>query len=202
MVQNAMASSSELDLAAPNNVKITPGHYENAEVYAFHATGAPGLSFLGSGIGCNTVTGRFVVNDVSYTRTGVVQHFGADFEQHCDGDAPALFGSIRINSILRQFSITRAVISQKAKNLAIFTVTLNPSIQTPVSVNFATADGTALADVDYRPVSGVITFLPGQTSHTISVQLLDEAGSGKTFFGQLSSPSGASVWLSQGEATF
>jgi hypothetical protein len=50
------------------------------------------------GRGCNTLTGNFVVREAVYDATGQVQAFAADFEQHCEGGAAALVGSIRVNS--------------------------------------------------------------------------------------------------------
>jgi len=41
-----------------------------------------------------------VVIDVAYDANGAVQRFAADFEQHCEGVATALFGSIRIASAI------------------------------------------------------------------------------------------------------
>src|SRR5262245_17950126 len=51
-----------------------------------------------------------------------------------------------------------------------FAVTLsNPSYQA-ITVDFATADGTATtADNDYVAASGTLTFDPGRTTQTISV---------------------------------
>ena len=57
-----------------------------------------GLSFTGSGRGCNTVAGRFVVLEATFGSGGTVLSFAADFEQHCDNDNPALFGAIRYHS--------------------------------------------------------------------------------------------------------
>ena len=42
-------------------------------------------------------------------------------------------------------------------------------IDVPVTVNFATANGTASAGEDYTATSGTLTFAPGQTSKTISI---------------------------------
>src|SRR5262249_5282064 len=57
----------------------------------------------------------------------------------------------------------------------VFTVTLsNPSDQ-PVTVSFNTADGTALlSDNDYQSTSGTLTFAPGQTSQTVTVNVLGD----------------------------
>ena len=53
---------------------------------------------------------------------------------------------------------------------ATLTVTLDPASTFPVSVDWATANGTAtLADNDYQSASGTVTFAPGQTNQTITV---------------------------------
>ena len=55
------------------------------------------------------------------------------------------------------------------QNTVVFNVTLtNPSVET-VTVNFATADGTATAGSDYVANSGTLTFAPGATSASASV---------------------------------
>lgn len=76
-----------------------------------------------------------------------------------------------------------------------FTVTLsNPSGQN-VSINYATADGTATAPGRYASTSGVLTFAPGETSKQVSVatvgagtQQLDQ-----TFTMTLTSPVAATL---------
>ncbi len=61
---------------------------------------------------------------------------------------------------------------------AVFTLRLSAPSTRPVSVNFATADLTALAGVDYQATTGTLVFPPGVTSLTLSVpvfaDLLDE----------------------------
>ncbi|MGI9213079.1 MAG: Calx-beta domain-containing protein, partial [Methylococcaceae bacterium] len=49
------------------------------------------------------------------------------------------------------------------------TVTLSTSVTAPVTVEYATADVTALADQDYNPASGQLSFAPGETRKTFSV---------------------------------
>ena len=62
-----------------------------------------------------------------------------------------------------------------------------------VTVNYATADGTATAPADYTSTSSMLTFEPGQTSKTIEVLIVDddEKDNGETFTLTLSDPSGA-----------
>ena len=54
-----------------------------------------------------------------------------------------------------------------------FTVSLNRAYDQTVTVNFATADGYAwLAGVDYVANSGSLSFAPGETSKTVTVQVI------------------------------
>ena len=74
---------------------------------------------------------------------------------------------------------------------AIFTLTLSAPSGQPVSVSFATADGTASAASDYvARTTSTLTFLPGQTSRAIGVSvngdLVQEPN--ETFFLNLTNP--------------
>lgn len=86
---------------------------------------------------------------------------------------------------------------------AVFTVTLTETSTLPVTVDFATADGSAVAGSDYTARSGTLTFNPGVTTQTILVPVSDdtEEESAETFFVQLSNATGASISDSLGEAT-
>lgn len=88
----------DLDFAAPNQQEIVAGVYDGATRFPFQSPTTPGLDVSGSGRGCITLTGRFVVLDAVYATNGDVISFAADFEQHCEGGTPALFGSIRFNT--------------------------------------------------------------------------------------------------------
>jgi hypothetical protein len=56
----------------------------------------------------------------------------------------------------------------------VFTVTLSaPSSQT-VTVNYSTLPGTAIATKDYNPAAGTLTFAPGETVKTITVQVIGD----------------------------
>ena len=86
---------------------------------------------------------------------------------------------------------------------AVFTVTLSAASGLPVMVQFATADGTAMAPADYQGATGTLTFAPGQTSRTVTVLVngdaLDEAD--ETFFVNLSNPANATIADGQGVGT-
>ena len=82
-----------------------------------------------------------------------------------------------------------------------FVVTLDPAATAAVTVDYATADGTATAGSDYTATSGTLTFQPGETSKTVSVPITDDAvdDGGETLTLTLSSASGAD--LGDAEAT-
>ena len=84
-----------------------------------------------------------------------------------------------------------------------FTVTLSGPSALPVTVNFATANGTAQAGEDYTPASGILTFAPGVTSQTIAVSILGQSAnkSTQTFTLNLSNPANATLGTSQGVGT-
>jgi hypothetical protein len=187
------------DFAGPTTARLGRGDYENAQAYPFQPVGIPGLNVYRTGGSCDTVTGNFQVLLAGYNSSSNLQSFSANFEQHCGEAVPGLFGWLRYKTKLQQFSVTDAVINGPS---AVFTVTLSPSNATSLSVNFATADGTAIAGTDYISTSQTKTFSPGVTQQTVTVPLLNPSASSKTFYGQLSAPVGAPVWIGQGSATF
>ncbi|MDX6585028.1 MAG: hypothetical protein QOI10_4212, partial [Solirubrobacterales bacterium] len=75
-------------------------------------------------------------------------------------------------------------------------VTLSgPSART-VTVDYATAAGTASAGADYTSTSGTVTFAPGEISKTVSVPIIDdnlEEHPPETFTVDLSNPQEASI---------
>jgi sugar lactone lactonase YvrE len=83
---------------------------------------------------------------------------------------------------------------------AAFTVSLDSASASPVTVNYATADGTAVAGTDYTQTSGTLTFAPGVTSQTVTVPITTVATGGptKTFTLNLWGASGATITRSQG----
>ncbi|MBX9580353.1 MAG: DUF4394 domain-containing protein [Gemmataceae bacterium] len=76
------------------------------------------------------------------------------------------------------------------------TVTRTGGTANAETVNFATADGTAVAGVDYLPTSGTITFNPGETSRTVTLLVPGVPPAGRpetTFTLTLSAPGGGAT---------
>ena len=58
---------------------------------------------------------------------------------------------------------------------AVFTITLDNPSSKEISIDYSTADGTAIEGEDYEAVTGTITFAPGETTKTIAVALLGDS---------------------------
>ena len=84
--------------------------------------------------------------------------------------------------------------------LFVFTVTLSAPSDVPVTVNFATASGTARAGTDYAARTGTVTFATGETAKTIAISVFGDrkAESEETFFVNLSGGAGALLLDAQG----
>ncbi len=77
-----------------------------------------------------------------------------------------------------------------------FPITLTGATGVTVSAHYATADGTALvSNNDYLATSGTVTFIAGQTSRTVVVQIVGDTTyePDETFTLQLSAPVNASL---------
>jgi Calx-beta domain/Lamin Tail Domain/Bacterial Ig-like domain (group 2)/WD40-like Beta Propeller Repeat len=88
---------------------------------------------------------------------------------------------------------------------ATFTVTLSPASGNTVTVDFATANGTAtLAGNDYQAASGMLTFNPGDTSKPINVTINGDTlvEPDENFFVNLTNATGlATIGDAQGQGT-
>lgn len=72
-------------------------------------------------------------------------------------------------------NITAQVSVSETTSLVELPVNLGQAHPLTVTVEYATIPGTALPDTDYQPVTGTLTFAPGEISHLVSVPILDDA---------------------------
>ena len=74
-----------------------------------------------------------------------------------------------------------------------FTITLSKAIGEEVTVDYATADGTASGGSDFTTTSGTVTFAANETSRTVSVPTADDAADeeDETFTLTLTNPTNA-----------
>ncbi len=114
-------------------------------------------------------------------------------------DVPSVGHSVRLGGsggsptlVVNDASVNEGTASGTS---AVFTVSLNGTATQTVSVNYATANGTALAGSDYTGRSGTLTFPVGTTSATVSVPITPDATVelNETFTLVLSGASSASI---------
>ena len=86
---------------------------------------------------------------------------------------------------------------------AVFNVTLSAPSGKPVGIQFNTANGTATSGSDYTATSGFFSFTPGQTSRTITVQVIGDTTvePNETFLVNLFNVQFATISKAQGIAT-
>jgi hypothetical protein len=97
-------------------------------------------------------------------------------------------------------SINDAPVTEGAGVTAGFTVSLSAAHYLTVTVNWATANGTAVAGADYTAASGTVTFTPGQVARPVNVSILDDAlqETDETYFVNLSGPVNSTIADGQG----
>jgi hypothetical protein len=114
-------------------------------------------------------------------------------------------GTIKNDDALSALSISDVTLAEGNSGTTSFnfTVTLSPASAFPVTIDYATADNTAVVGSDYQPTSGTLTFAPGQTTKTISVLVNGDVTTepNETFFVNLFNPGNASVSDAQGLGT-
>ena len=114
-------------------------------------------------------------------------------------------GTILDDDALPMVSVEPASIAEGnsgTKNL-VFDIVLSEVSGRNVTVQYATAGGTAIAGGDYQSKSGAVTILAGRRSQTIAVPIFgDQSGElDETLVVNLSNPSGAVLGISQAAGT-
>jgi probable HAF family extracellular repeat protein len=104
--------------------------------------------------------------------------------------------ALLLDSVNTETSITLASSSERigeSAGQATFSITRNGDTTSSASVTIATADGTAKAGEDYEALNATLEFAAGETSKSVSVNLLNDSlgEPEETFSLSLSNPSGA-----------
>ncbi|KQM69470.1 hypothetical protein ASE74_05645 [Pedobacter sp. Leaf216] len=117
---------------------------------------------------------------------------------------PATINILDANTASVSISTTPTV--DEGAGTATFTVTLNNAVQDAFSVNYTTANGTALAGIDYTATTGTLNFpanAAAGTTLTFTVPINDDniAEPSETFTATLSGITGGVVLISNATAT-
>ncbi|MFZ6820127.1 retention module-containing protein, partial [Undibacterium sp. Ji22W] len=100
-----------------------------------------------------------------------------------------------LDGAVPSISINGPISVNEAAGTVSFTVVLSEASPASVLVNFNTANGSAVAGSDFTATSGSVTFAPGETSKTITVNIADDRifeGS-EVFQVNLSTPTNATL---------
>jgi hypothetical protein len=172
-----------LDVIVGNN--LLPGNGNDAGTFPA-ASGCWTLGDFNGDARWDMVSVNFSLNSVSVALNDGIW----------DGPPTPLPVSLRIGDS----SVTEGNTGTRA---ATFTVTLSALSAEPVTVAYATADGSATAGGDYQAASGTLTFAPNETSKTVTVLVNgDRLGEpDEFFFVNLSSPTNAVIGDGQGQGT-
>jgi hypothetical protein len=116
---------------------------------------------------------------------------------HVTIDRAEATGTVHDDESPPQISVTDTHVTEGdgGSVAAQFTVSLSVPSSNAVSVDYATADGTATAPADYSATSGTITFAPGRTEETIDVPVIGDAliETDETFTLTLTNPGNATL---------
>ena len=84
-----------------------------------------------------------------------------------------------------------------------FVVSLSAASDQSVTVNYATANGSAKAPADYTTTTGTLTFAPGSTTQTVPVPIRGDRRNerNEAFFVNLSGPTNATIADASGRGT-
>lgn len=149
--------NATVQVAAPDNCAWTAS-----------VSGAPWLTVSSgaTGQGNGTVTLKAQANPTAISRAGQLKATG--------DNAPA---TPIAQDARPGISIDNRAIKEGpagATSLLRFRVTLSPAPTSPVTVNYATQNGTAKAGSDYQPVSGTLEFAKGVTAKLIQVPVIGD----------------------------
>ena len=93
--------TTQVQFAPAAGQAFVAGTYSSAQRFTRIAGARPGLladERTREADRCASIAGSFVVLEIARASDGTVLRFAADFEQHCNGQAPALVGAVRFNS--------------------------------------------------------------------------------------------------------
>lgn len=182
-----------VDWATADGTAVAQGDYASGSGTLTFAPGVTTQTLVVTvnGDTLNEIAETFTVNLSSATNAGVAD--GQGVGTITDDDAlPAL--SINDVTVLEGDAGTTDVV---------FDVTLSAASGRTVSVDYASADGSAVAPGDYSAGAGTLTFTPGVTSQSITItingDLADEAN--ETFDVTLTNPANATIADASGVAT-
>ena len=161
--------------------QLSVGTYENAVRYDSRDASRPGIDIFGDGKGCNAVTGRFIVDQITLADDGTPTVFSARYEHHCEGGDAAVFGAVSYNATadfrtIGYSATTLAFGGIGATGSSVLSETLTNNGPSDLTIT-KTAIGGANANAFKVTASTCQTLAPG-ASCSIEVQLAPGGATG------------------------
>jgi hypothetical protein len=180
VTQNGTASSGSDYVSKSGNLTFTPGQTSKT------------VTVKGNGDTTVEANETFFLKLTSPVNAGISDGSGLGTIQNDDPTKPKI--SVSGSSNTEGNSGTKAFT---------FKITLDQATTVPMSVHYATSNGTAIAGSDYNSASGTVTFAAGETVKTITVLVKGDLSheSDETFFVKLSSAINATIAVGTGKGT-
>jgi hypothetical protein len=193
----------------------------NETVTVRYATASPPAATLGAataGVDYTTASGTltFAPGQTSKTFTVLVkgdslaeltEYFDVHFESSDNADLVRDTVQVTIvdNDPVPSLSINNVSVKEGNGNVvdAVFTVKLSKASGAPVTVHYASLNGTAVGGSDFEVSTGTLTFAPGQTTRTVTVHVTGDTlyEGNETFQVQLADATNATIRTGLGVGT-
>ena len=162
-----------------------------------------GATTLGTGTLANGVA-TFATSSLSAGTHSITANYGGatNFNASTSVALNQVVNAAPVLPMLSISDVTSPEGNSGTKNF-VFTVSLAPASTKTVTVNYATANGTATAGMDYLATTGTLTFAPGQTTKTIAVTVMGDTvrEANETFAVNLSGQTNANLSDATGAGT-
>ena len=140
--------------------------------------GGAGHDSLSGGLGNDRIVGQ--AGDDTLIGGGEADNIIGGADNLNGGDGQDVLQSLSLKPLINDITITEG---DFGTSVVTFTISLAETSLASVVFQFQTVDGTAIAGQDYLPVSGQLTFAPGETQKTVSVVVLgDVLGEASEYF--------------------
>jgi len=173
----------QLQFAIPDGQALAVGEYEATEIFNSEITSRTSM-YVTTNYGqhyCSRVTGRFNILELTRDALGAVTTLALNFQQHCNGSAPAVLGQLRFNSLIATDELRRL------PDYMVFQPQINQTPGATVVSNPVTVAGLDVAiplvvmGGEYSINNGTYTSAVGAVKNgdTIRVRLVAPAGLGQ-----------------------
>jgi hypothetical protein len=186
------------DLSATLTSSSTP---LSGKTVSFTLNGTPAGSGITNGSGVATVSGASLVGIAPGVYPGgVAAEFAGDSEYSGSTGSNTLTVTPPPSLSISDVSVTEG---NAGSAIATLNVTLSAPSSLTVTVNYATADGSATQPSDYTSASGTLTFPPGTTTLPVMVSVNGDTvpEPDETVFVNLTAPTNATISDGQGVIT-